>query len=502
MVNLVCALYFAVLLVLCAYGLHRAHLVYLILRHRPGRSSQRASESTSSDAGLPHVTIQLPTYNEATVVSRLLDAAASIDYPRDRFDIQVLDDSTDETQSIAQRKVRELRSRGVDIAYLRRPDRHGYKAGALDFGLERARGELVAIFDADFVPQPDFLRSVVGHFEDPRVGMVQTRWAHLNRDANLLTEIQAMMLDGHHLVENQARCAAGCFFNFSGTGGVWRRHAIGDAGGWQHDTLTEDLDLSYRAQLAGWKFVYRPDVVTPSELPEDISSLRAQQYRWAKGTIQTARKLLPTVMQAPLGIQQRMEAFFHMTPHAAYPLMVALTILMLPALLLMPATNIETMLLIDLPLCFGATGSLVAFYALAERAQGRSGWRAVRRMPALIGLGVGMAPYLSKAALEGMTAMAGEFVRTPKRGDNATRYRQRTHWPAAEILLGSVSVASVLASVQTHHWFALPFSALFAAGYFYVAIRVVGEQWQARRQAYVTAPVPVDVDSTEMVRAA
>lgn len=479
------ALYFAVLLALCSYGLHRAHLVLMLWRYRKVIGTLKAQPV--SDETAPFVTVQLPLYNEATVVGRLLDAAGAIDYPRDRLEIQVLDDSTDETRGIAQRKVAELRDRGVNAVYVRRPSRHGYKAGALDYGLGSAKGEFVAVFDADFIPQPDFLKQVVGHFEDPKIGMVQTRWGHLNRDENLLTGVEAMMLDGHHLVENRARFGAGCFFNFSGTGGIWRRKAIETAGGWEHDTLTEDLDLSYRAQLAGWRFVYRPDVITPSELPEDMSALRAQQFRWAKGTVQTARKLLPTIWRAPIARGQRIEAVFHMTPHFAYPLMMLLSILLLPALWLMPATDLRTMLVIDLPLCLGATGSLITFYAAAERAQGRSIWGAVSRMPALIALGAGLAPHLTKAVFEGMRGMAGEFVRTPKRGENSSRYRQRAQWPVAEALLAALCMASVVVSMQTRHWFATPFAALFAWGYSYVAFRVVLEQVQSRRDSLVPA---------------
>jgi glycosyltransferase involved in cell wall biosynthesis len=427
-------------------------------------------------------------YNEATVVERLLTAAGSIDYPRDRLEIQVLDDSSDETRVIAQRQVQALCDQGIDAVYVRRPNRHGYKAGALDYGLARAKGELVAVFDADFIPQPRFLRDVVGHFNDPGVGMVQTRWGHLNRDNSLLTGVQALMLDGHHLVENRARCAAGCFFNFSGTGGIWRRQAINDAGGWEHDTLTEDLDLSYRAQLAGWRFVYRADVVTPSELPEDMSALRAQQYRWAKGTVQTARKLLPRIIKADIGEMRRLEAIFHMTPHFAYPLMMLLSVLLLPALWLMPATDLRTMLVIDLPLCIGATGSLVTFYAAAERAQNRSAWGAIKRMPALIALGAGLSPHLSKAVFEGLRAMAGEFVRTPKRGERLGRYRQRAQWPWVESVLAMLSLSSVMVAFQTSHWFAIPFAGLFAWGYGYVATRVTYEQLLARRESLAPGP--------------
>ena len=475
-------LYFAVLLLLCGYGVHRAHLVLLVGRNR--RALARAAQTPEiSDADLPSVTVQLPLYNEATVVARLLEAAATFDYPHDRLEIQVLDDSTDETRSIAEAKVAEIRRRGIDMVYIRRPNRVGYKAGALDYGLDRAKGELIAIFDADFIPQPAFLRDVAGHFLDQTVGMVQTRWGHLNRNHSMLTSIQALMLDGHHLVENRARFGAGLMFNFSGTGGIWRRAAIHAAGGWQHDTLTEDLDLSYRAQLAGWRFVYRPDVITPAELPEDMSAFRAQQFRWAKGTVQTSRKLLGRVMRSQLGFSQRLEAFFHLTPHFAYPLMVLLSVLLLPALILMPATDPRMMLVVDLPLCFGATGSLATFYIVAERSQGRSVWDAVRRLPLLIALGAGLAPHLSRAVYEGLRSMSGEFVRTPKKGIIAGRYRQHAELPWLEIGLAVLSAASVATSIETRHWFAAPFASLFMVGYSYVAWLVVAEQVAGRRAA-------------------
>jgi glycosyltransferase involved in cell wall biosynthesis len=444
---------------------------------------------TEWSGDLPFVTIQLPLFNEATVATRLLDAVARMDYPLDRFEVQVLDDSTDETQALVRAHVERLRDDGKSFVYLHRTNRVGYKAGALAEGLRTARGELVAIFDADFLPQPDFLRACVPHFRDPAIGMVQTRWGHMNRDHSLLTKIQALMLDGHHMVENRARFAAGCLFNFSGTGGMWRTSAIADAGGWQHDTLTEDLDLSYRAQLAGWKFVYREDVVSPAELPEDLSAFRAQQFRWAKGTVQTSRKLLSRVMNAPgLRLSQRIEAFFHLTPHFAYPLMVLLSVLLLPALLLMPATDTRTMLLVDLPLCIGTTGSLGAFYTLAEVAQGRGRWGALSRLPALIALGAGLAPHLTRAVMEGLESMSGEFVRTPKKGSREGRYRTRASVPAVESALALLSLVSVLASITTGHWFATPFAMLFTLGYGYVAFLVGSEQALQRREARALEP--------------
>lgn len=498
MESLLLALYFATLLVLCVFGAHRAHLVALCWWHRDGIAKKGRPPRVLSLRGvaLPSVTVQLPLYNEATVVGRLLEAVSRLDYPRELLEIQVLDDSTDETRTLARVKVEELRARGLDAAHVVRPSRVGYKAGALDYGLRSARGELIAIFDADFVPQPDFLRHVVAHFRDPRVGMVQTRWGHLNRDEGLLTRVQALMLDGHHLVENRARFGAGCLFNFSGTGGIWRRQAIEAAGGWQHDTLTEDLDLSYRAQLAGYSFIYRADVVTPAELPEDMSAFRAQQFRWAKGTVQTARKLLGTVWSSSLSLGQRIEASFHLLPHFAYPLTLLLSVLLLPALLLMPATDMKTMLIIDLPLCLGATGSLAGFYVTAERAQGRSGWSAIVRLPALIALGAGLAPNQTRAVVAGMRGMAGEFVRTPKRGNKAGRYGQISDLPWLELVLAASSLASVVAALMTAHWFAAPFAALFFSGYTCVAFCVVAEQFVQRR-AVSTLPAENDGPSVE-----
>jgi cellulose synthase/poly-beta-1,6-N-acetylglucosamine synthase-like glycosyltransferase len=478
-----CVLYFAVLLALSAYGLHRLHLVVLCWRHRKEIARAQLMPHVAEE-DLPKVTIQLPLFNESTVAARLLDATARMDYPADKLEIQVLDDSTDETQALVRAHVDRLRERGVDAVYLHRTNRVGYKAGALDEGLKVAKGELVAIFDADFIPQPSFVRSIVGHFADPKVGMVQTRWGHLNRDVSVLTKVQALMLDGHHLIENRARFGAGLLFNFSGTGGMWRNEAIRTAGGWQHDTLTEDLDLSYRAQLAGWKFVYRQDVVSPSELPEDVSALRAQQYRWAKGTVQSARKLLRRVLgDDKLTFSQRLEAFFHLTPHFAYPLLLVLSVLLLPALVLMPATDTLTMIIVDLPLCVATTGSLAAFYMVAEAAQGRKRTGALARLPMLIALGTGLAPHLSKAVFEGLGNMAGEFVRTPKHGDNKGRYRARADLPLFETGLSLLSFASTVASLQTGHYFATPFALLFTIGYGYVAMLVAHEQATRRREA-------------------
>lgn len=495
MVILVCVLYFAVLLPLSMYGLHRMHLVILCRRHR--EVIERAPELALGQSGehvLPRVTIQLPIFNESTVVARLLRTVAQMDYPRSLLEIQVLDDSTDETRALAQAEVERLRAQGFDAVYIHRVDRVGYKAGALDAGLKVAKGELVGMFDADFVPRPDFVRELVGHFQDPKVGMVQARWAHLNRDVSLLTRVQALMLDGHHLVENRARFGAGLFFNFSGTGGIWRKAAINDAGGWQHDTLTEDLDLSYRAQLRGWKFIYRRDVISPAELCEDISALRAQQYRWAKGTVQTARKLLGRLWRTKgLSRIQRIEAFFHLTPHFAYPLMVALVFLLLPLLLTVKVSDPITMIILDVPLCLAPMSSLAAFYMLAESVQGRSRWGALKLLPALIAIGMGLAPHLTAAVYDGLKHKAGEFVRTPKHGTDRFRYFAGGRLPLFEMLCAGLGCAIFVVSIQAGHWIATPFAGLFTAGYLYIIQLILAEQ-RARAVAArqpAAAPVPL-----------
>jgi hypothetical protein len=329
--------------------------------------------------------------------------------------------------------------------------------------------------------------------------MVQGRWGHENRDHSTLTRVAALMLDGHHLIENRIRAAADWLFNFAGTGGIWRKEAIVSSGGWQHDTLTEDLDLSYRAQLGGWKFVYRETAVVPAELPEDMASFRAQQFRWAKGTVQTRRKLLGRIIKSDLSFGAKVEAFFHLTPHFAYPLTMALTILLLPVVLLLPAKTPWTMLFLDLPLFLGTTGSLTAFYGLAERAQGRRAFEAVKVTPALIAVGVGLTPLITKALFEGSSAMAGEFVRTPKKGSKAGRYKaNQFDMPVWEPLLFGVAMADMIASLATGHYFATPFAALFACGYGAMSFAMVADQLERRRAAVEPEPVAEVAETAAM----
>jgi cellulose synthase/poly-beta-1,6-N-acetylglucosamine synthase-like glycosyltransferase len=467
----VLASYYLVLGVLAAYGVHRMVLLALYYRHR-----RQAPSAPPDPETWPRVTVQLPIFNEMYVAERLIDAVCALDYPRDRLEIQVLDDSTDETAARVARRVSEQRRRGLRIAHLRRPDRRGFKAGALEHGMKVARGELVAVFDADFVPRPDFLRRTVPWFADPEVGMVQSRWEHLNRDTSLLTRIQAVMLDGHFVIEHAARSWSGCFFNFNGTAGVWRRAAIVDAGGWQHDTLTEDLDLSYRAQLAGWKFRYLPRVTAPAELPVEINAFKRQQFRWAKGSIQTARKLLPKILASPLPLRVKLEALVHLTNNTAYLLMVFLALLIFPAMYLRLDTSVETLLTVDLPLFLAATVSVMLFYAVSQIERGGPWWRQLRNLLPLMALGIGLAVNNARAVIEGWRHDGGVFERTPKYRDESgdkgwrrKRYRAtRSDSFVVEGLLALYFALCFPIAGILGMWLSLPFLYLFLQGYWYI----------------------------------
>jgi cellulose synthase/poly-beta-1,6-N-acetylglucosamine synthase-like glycosyltransferase len=471
--NVLLAVYLLVLGALALFGVHRALLVRLYRRHRHETPQPRSRFAT-----LPMVTIQLPLYNERYVAERLLDAVARIDWPRDRLEVQVLDDSTDETSALCRARCESLRSTGLDIHHLRRADRTGFKAGALAAGLRSARGEYVLLFDADFLPAPDVLHQTIHYFTDPVVAMVQVRWEHVNRDWSPLTQVQALMLDGHFVIEHTARHRAGRFFNFSGTAGVWRRAAIDDAGGWSHDTLTEDLDLSYRVQLRGWRFVYLKDVVAAAELPVDMNAFKAQQFRWAKGQTQVAKKLLSSVLRARLPFAVKLEALFHLTNNLAYPLLLLHAILILPNLLLRIHHGWQEVLLLDLPLFFGTTLSLAAFYVTAQREIGRGVGPTLKRLPLLMALCIGLSVNQARAVIEALFGrVSGEFVRTPKLGVSdhraalpTRRYRARSTLIAAvEVVLACYFAAALVLAPLAGHYLSLPFLALFFAGFSYVA---------------------------------
>lgn len=479
------AAYYTILGVLALYGVHRLLLVALYLRHR-----RDAAAEPPAPAEWPRVTVQLPLYNERYVASRLIDAACRLDYPADRLEIQVLDDSTDDTRGIVAAAVARHQAAGAAIHHLHRAERTGFKAGALAAGLGAAGGELIAVFDADFLPRPDFLHRTVPHFAAPRVGMVQGCWEHLNRGWSLLTRVQAMLLDGHFLIEHTARHRSGCFFNFNGTAGVWRRAAIESAGGWQHDTLTEDLDLSYRAQLAGWRFVYRPDLGVPSELPVDVNGFKSQQFRWAKGSIQTGRKLLGRIARAPLPLKVKAEAAVHLTNNSSYLLMVALSLLVFPAMVLRRGSPVGVLLAVDLPLFAGATTSVLAFYVASQLAAGRGWRRALSHLPALMGVGIGLAVNNAHAVVSGLARRGGTFHRTPKysflaRGEDWRKkaYRAVGGWTLAVELALALWFAGCFAyAAAAGMWASLPFLWLFLQGYSYIALLSLAPGIGARRR--------------------
>jgi cellulose synthase/poly-beta-1,6-N-acetylglucosamine synthase-like glycosyltransferase len=519
--DLVVALHLVILVVLAVYGFHRTHLVYLYYRHKKGRP-QPAGRFTDQ----PAVTVQLPLFNEMYVVERLLDSVVGIRYPRDRFQVQVLDDSTDETQDICRRKVEQLRRQnpGIDIEYIHRKDRTGFKAGALENGLRSAKGELILIFDADFLPRPDVLERTVNYFVDPKVAVVQCRWDHLNRDFSELTEAQALLLDGHFVMEHAGRAWSGRFFNFNGTAGLWRRAAIAEAGGWQHDTLTEDMDLSYRAQLLGWKFIYTPEVSAPAELPVEMSAFKAQQFRWAKGSLQVAKKLLPRILRSNATWAQKSEAFFHLTNNFAYPLLILLSLLLLPNLYFRSTHGVRDVLMIDLPLFFGTTLSLATFYMASQKEiarfdrpneEPRFPWRAFVRLPIVLSLGIGLSVNQTRAVWEAVTNKDTEFVRTPKHGImgkleswSSKKYRgARSLTPFIELALSGYFAVTMWVALDHRHYLSMPFLGLFLCGYGYVggASLWQGKLARAFRRVFPLAPAqeaPVVVAApVERVRA-
>jgi cellulose synthase/poly-beta-1,6-N-acetylglucosamine synthase-like glycosyltransferase len=472
--------------VLCVYGLHRYRLMYLYYKHR----GQAAGDPQSCFRELPPVTIQLPIYNERFVVEDLLEAACRMEYPRDRLQIQVLDDSTDETRRIARETVDQLRSLGHPIEYHHRGKRDGFKAGALRDGLQHASGEFIAVFDADFSPPPDFLLRTIHYFTDAGVGAVQARWTHRNRDHSLLTQVQAILLDGHFVFEHGGRARAGCFFNFNGTAGVLRRTMIEDAGGWQGDTLTEDSDLSYRAQMKGWRYVYAPQIEVPSELPSDMISFQIQQARWAKGLIQTARKLLPQILRAPLPAKVKIEAGFHLTGNLTFPMMAALFALLIPSMAARARWGNGELLAMDLFLFLGTFSSLSSFYMAAQRELFPQDWR--RRIvfvPLVIAAGIGLMINNCVAVLEALLGVPSSFQRTAKYSADQERamvarrfYGRRSRWlPAANLVAGTYFAWCVYYALRLENWWALPFVCVFSLGYYFAAFTMLQQaRWTER----------------------
>jgi cellulose synthase/poly-beta-1,6-N-acetylglucosamine synthase-like glycosyltransferase len=496
--------YFAVMIVLALYGIHRYTLCYLYFKYRKNYNPVPPRHF----AELPRVTVQLPIFNEQFVIDRLIEAVCAMEYPREKLEIQVLDDSTDETQAVAAGIVARYAALGQPIVYIHRTNRHGFKAGALDAGLKIAKGEYVAIFDADFVPPPDWLMKVIHHFAEPEIGMVQTRWSHMNRNYSMLTQIEAILLDGHFIIEHGARVRTGDYFNFNGTAGMWRIKAIADGGGWQHDTLTEDTDLSYRSQMAGWKFKYLPEVECPSELPIEMTAFKTQQARWAKGLIQTSIKVLPMMFKANVPRRIKVEAVYHLTANLSYPLMIVMSVLLLPAMVCRFYQGWFQMLLIDFPLFTASTFSIAFFYLMSERELfPKTWWKTFLYLPFLMALGIGLTVTNTVAVMEALLGIKSAFVRTPKyrvakKGEKsqAAKYRKRLILaPWIELVIGCYFFAAILYTFSNQNYFTAPFLILFVIGYWYTGLMSLlqgrFERWRtgAGANAEESSPKPFPV---------
>ena len=472
--------YSMIIAVLGVYGFHRYLLLRLFYRHHPTPIPE-----PNRFAELPFVTVQLPLYNEYHVIERLLAAVSRIDYPRDRLQIQILDDSQDETRDKAREGAARLTAQALEVEYLGRTQRHGFKAGALAAGLARARGEFVLVLDADFVPPPDILQRAIHYFTDDSIGMVQMRWGHLNRSYSLLTRIQSIFLDGHFVVEHTARNRSGRFFNFNGTAGIWRKKAIYDAGGWQHDTLTEDLDLSYRAQLAGWQFRYLPEIEVPGEIPVEINAFKSQQHRWTKGAVQTAKKVLPRIWHAALPAKIKIEATFHLTANLCYIMMFLMALLTLPVLSIRSQLGWERLFIIDLPLFSFATMAISGFYITSQRVLYPDWPRQIKYLPMLMAIGMSLCINNTRAVIEGLVGYQTDFLRTPKYGltgrrdpDQPRKYLSR--WPLlslGELGMALYLVVAVYHAYATGLYLGMPFLLLFHAGFLYTGLLSSGQHW-------------------------
>lgn len=500
-VGVMMAMYWAAALLLQFYGLNCYVMIFLFRRGRHGHRQEEARilaayAAHASDADLPRVTTQLPIYNERNVVERLIQAACALDYPPEKHEIQVLDDSTDETAVLVARLVAEACARGHDVRHVQRAVRGGYKAGALQEGLRRAKGDLVAVFDADFVPEPDFLRRTVPFLVmDPRCGFIQARWGHRNRAFSLLTRVQALGIDGHFVVEQAARSWNHLLFNFNGTAGIWRKSAIEEAGGWRATTLTEDLDLSYRAQLAGWKARFLLDVVAPAEVPSDVNAFKSQQYRWARGSIQVARALLPVVWgRRDLRFFSKLQATVHLTHYAVHPLMLIMTILVLPLLLSTHFSFRSAWVSVPFVLMtFAVLGPTLMY--VQSQSHTNAGWRrGLWLCPILMSIGIGLAVNNSRAVFAGLFAKSGEFVRTPKLGEAAETRRPRAKNLAAyrlprrpdflvEIAVGVWAFASLVEFLLLGRLAVVPLILVNAVGFTYVGVLSFVHHLRSARRA-------------------
>ncbi len=480
--------YFSILTVLSIYGAHRLWMLILYYRHKKDEPKPLGGADFR-----PHVTVQLAIYNEINVVERLLDHTVKMRWPKDKLEIQVLDDSTDDSVKVTQAVCDRYRALGYDIAYIHRTDRTGYKAGALDNGLKTAKGEFVAMFDADFIPTEDFLEKAVPHFADSKVAFIQGCWDHINRDFSLLTQVQAILLDGHFVFEHTARNRSKAFFNFSGTAGMWRVSAIGDAGGWQHDTITEDADLSYRAQLAGWKGVYLKDLVVPAELPVEVNAFKSQQHRWAKGNAQVIRKLMKTIWKSDASLHTKLECWFHLTANCNYMLMVVLAVIMVPCMVLRAGTPWYWLLATDGPFFLLNAVSVGLYFGLSQReVYNNKNWTSrIKYIPGLMSLGIGLGLNQAKAVLEGFFTQDVEFVRTPKLGVDATgKTASSRAYKVPKSLITFLEagfavyyLGALVFAITIQKWASVPFLWLFFSGFAWISVLSLLDSQLFRRLA-------------------
>lgn len=491
------ALHFFLLGVLSLFGLHRLSMVWRWFKYRNVNfPAPKAFES------YPHVTIQIPLFNERLVAERIVRAVAKTDYPHDRLQIQIVDDSTDETTLLVDRVVAEYADQGLNIQHIHRTNREGFKAGALKEAMNAATGEYIAIFDADFIPAPAIIKDTIHQFTNDKVAMVQLRWEHLNRHDSKLTQTQAMMLDSHFALEQQVRYASKALFNFNGTAGIWRTAAILDAGNWSADTLTEDLDLSYRAQLKGWELVYLNDQACPGELPADMNAFKTQQHRWAKGGIQVMKKMLPDVWRSDIERRHKVEATFHLSNNLAYFIMlIDTTFLLVPSLLIRENLQLPSIIWLDFPLLLFSSGGHLVYFYFGQVALGRSKLQALQNIPRMLLLGIQLAFNNAKAATEALIGYQSEFVRTPKVGaceiefaaENIVRQQKTTsgsgvgfykaispNGGVVEILLGIIYLLVFIWGIRNEQWFMLPFLLLLVVGFFTTALSTLKNQYDLR----------------------
>ncbi len=464
--------YFLSLSILFIFGLHGFVMIYYHRKY--GHNIPVAKKHFDVD---PMVTIQLPLYNEMYVVERLINAICEIDYPKDKMEIQVLDDSTDETTSIVANIVQQKKALGFDISHIRRGTREGFKAGALKEGMKIAKGEFIAIFDADFIPQKEFLKKTLSFFNDDKVGMVQTRWEHLNGDYSIITKAQALALDGHFVIEQSVRNKSGFFINFNGTGGIWRKKCIEEAGNWHADTLTEDLDLSYRAQLIGWRFVFLKDFTSPAELPSEINALKSQQFRWTKGAVETAKKILPLVWKSKVPLRVKLQSTFHLTNNLVFPFILLAAILNVPLIFVKNSGSHEAYFAI-MSLFVLAFISSFLFYLYSQK-DIRTDWRKkIVLFPLFMAGSMGLAVNNSRAVFEGLMNRKSEFVRTPKFKQESEKdswvgnkylNRKLGFSVIVEAILAVYCFIGVLSSIYFLELASIPFQMLFFLGFSFIA---------------------------------